>query len=301
MALVDREQEVAALIALLRRGDRLWHHYAMLIDATGSAIAVLRGEYEEPGDPHALTLFNASEPSVVNLDAIIAEIRQWSAEGMDLVTVLDDAYPDNLRGIHNRPPLLFIRGRLDPDDDQAIAVVGTRQPTEAGIRAAASMSTELAEAGYTVISGLAQGIDTAVHQAALATSGRTIAVIGTGLRRAYPPTNRDLQGRLGEEMAVLSQFWPDSPPTRTSFPMRNVVMSGLALATVVIEASGASGARMQARFALEHGRPVFLMRSLMQHSWAREYAKRPGTHVVASAAEVVEQLQHLHAGDRLSV
>ena len=99
----------------------------------------------------------------------------------------------------------------------------------------------------------------------------------------------------------LSQFWPDAPPTKTSFPMRNVVMSGLSRATVVIEAAETSGARMQARFALEHGRPVFLLESLLGHEWARGYAERPGTHVVKRVDEVVELVERLAAPDVLTV
>ncbi|MGI9097165.1 MAG: DNA-processing protein DprA [Solirubrobacteraceae bacterium] len=137
------------------------------------------------------------------------------------------------------------------------------------------------------------GIDTAAHLAALESGGRTVAVIGTGLRRTYPATNVELQRRLARESAVLSQFWPDQPPTRRTFPMRNAVMSGFAQATVVVEASDTSGARMQARFALGHNRPVFLLRSLLEHEWAQEYAGLPGTTVVDTGAEVLDHLERL--------
>jgi DNA processing protein len=145
-----------------------------------------------------------------------------------------------------------------------------------------------------VISGLAAGIDTAAHTAALAERGRTVAVIGTGLARSYPPQNERLQREIAERGAVVSQFWPDSPPSRRSFPMRNAVMSGIALATVVVEASHTSGSRLQARLALAQGRPVFLLEELVEHeAWAREYANRPGTHVVGSAAEITTALDRL--------
>lgn len=291
--------ESAALVALLRRGDRPWHHYAALVELTGSALAVLRGDFEEPGDPQH-RLFDNTDFAEPDLDAVASEIRAWLRDGIHLITILDQDYPTNLRSIHNRPPLLFVRGELTSGDDQAVAVVGTRKATPDGLDAARDMAVGIARSGFTVVSGLAEGVDTAAHEATLDVGNRTIAVIGTGLRRSYPPQNTELQRRLGDESAVLSQFWPDAPPTRTSFPMRNVVMSGLSLATVVIEASGASGARMQARFALEHGRPVFLLRTLLSHDWAREYAKRPGTYVVVSAAEVVERVAQLTAVDALS-
>jgi DNA processing protein len=159
------------------------------------------------------------------------------------------------------------------------------------------MARALANGGYAVVSGLAEGIDTAAHEATLKAGGRTIAVIGTGLRRAYPPSNAELQRRLGEESAVISQFFPSGPPTKKTFPMRNAVMSGLALATVVIEASDVSGARMQARLALDHGRPVFLLRSLLEHEWAREYAGRSGTYVVDDADEVMTHLERIWSAD----
>jgi DNA processing protein len=291
--------ETAAVVALLRHGKRPWHEYVEMIESAGSALAVVRGEYKEPGDGRGQTLFDDPVPALeVDLDAIAAEVELWRAE-MQVLTVLDDDYPENLRTIHNRPPLLFVAGNLERRDDDAIAVVGTRQPSEAGLAAAAAIAGDIAAAGFTVVSGLAAGIDAAAHSAALERGGRTVAVIGTGLRRSYPAQNKALQQRLASEAAVVSQFWPDAPPRPHQFPMRNIVMSGLALATVVIEASHTSGAKMQARFALEHGRPVFLHRSLLEHSWARDYAERPGTHVIESAAEVLEQVERLTRGESL--
>ena len=122
-----------------------------------------------------------------------------------------------------------------------------------------------------------------------------MAVIGTGLQQRYPRENAQLQDYIAREHLVISQFWPDAAPTKKSFPMRNAVMSGYAAATVVIEASYRSGARMQARLALEHGRPVLLMDTLLEHDWARDYAGRPGTHVVRNSAEVLERLDDILA------
>lgn len=144
-----------------------------------------------------------------------------------------------------------------------------------------------------MVSGLAAGIDTAAHGSALAVDGRTVAVIGTGLRHAYPAQNARLQQEIAERGLLISQFWPDTPPSKTSFPMRNAVMSGYSLATVVIEAAYRSGARMQARLALEHGRRVFLMRSLLTHEWAREYAARPNTTVIDGPEDVFRRLDSL--------
>ena len=177
-------------------------------------------------------------------------------KGISLVTVLDTSYPVNLRMVHDRPSVLFIRGHLAPDDERSVAVVGTRSATPDGLALARSIAGGLSDAGYVVVSGLAAGIDSAAHIAALKNDRRTLAVIGTGLYEYFPPENRPLQDRIASEHAVLSQFWPDQGARKWTFPMRNAVMSGFARATVVIEASHTSGARMQARLALEHGRPV---------------------------------------------
>ncbi|HWO83272.1 MAG TPA: DNA-processing protein DprA [Solirubrobacterales bacterium] len=282
-------EETAALVALLRTGRRFWHEVAELVEEEGSALHVLDRELASHEEG---TLFpDESAPERPNLDSISEEIQAWLAEGIKIVTVLDETYPVNLRTIHDLPPLLFFYGDLRPEDEQSIAIVGTRHPTDAGRELAAEVATDLTKRGYVIVSGLAQGIDAAVHEATVRADGRTVAVIGTGLHRSYPAQNKDLQSRLARESAVLSQFWPDQPPTKRTFPMRNAVMSGFALATVVIEAKGKSGAKMQARLALEHGRPVFLPDSLVrEHDWAQEYARRPGTTVVSTAEEIAEHL-----------
>jgi DNA processing protein len=212
-----------------------------------------------------------------------------------MVCVLDAEYPSNLRMIHQHPPVLFMRGTADERDVTSVAVVGTRQPTPRGIDQARQLATGLAGNGIPVISGLAAGIDTAAHTAALEAGARTVAVIGTGIDRVYPAQNADLQEEIAAKGLVISQFLPGSSPTKASFPMRNAVMSGYALATVVVEAAHRSGARMQARLALQHGRHVFLMRSLLEHDWARDYAERPGVTVVETADDVFAGLQRLAA------
>jgi DNA processing protein len=284
------------MVALLRLGRRPWVEYAELVEERGSANAVLEDELineEMPGQQ--TSLLEPTTPSAENLRIAAREdLDRWTAQGMQLVTVLDPNYPPNLRAVHDRPPIVFIRGRLTRADAKGVAVVGTRSPTEAGVERARAIAQHLVDSGYTVISGLAAGIDTAAHTAAVAERGRTVAVIGTGLARTYPPQNERLQREIAERGAVVSQFWPDSPPSRRSFPMRNAVMSGIALATVVVEASHTSGSRLQARLALAQGRPVFLLEELVDHeAWAREYANRPGTHVVSSAAEITTALDRL--------
>ncbi len=220
-----------------------------------------------------------------------AELQAAAATAARLVTVLDESYPANLRLIPNLPPFLFVRGELREEDARSVAVVGTRQATEIGIDRAAKMSRLLAERAVTVISGLARGIDTAAHRAALAADARTIAVLGTGITRCYPAENRDLAEQITESGALVSQFWPTHPPGRDTFPRRNVVTSGISQGTVVIEASSTSGAKMQARLAIEHGKKVFLVRSLVtSQPWASDYVEHRGAIEVAEVDEVVTRL-----------
>jgi DNA processing protein len=156
----------------------------------------------------------------------------------------------------------------------------------------------------TVLSGLALGIDGAAHESALASGGRTVAVIGTGIRRTYPQEHADLARRIvAAGGAVVSQFWPDAPPTKWSFPMRNITMSGMAVGTVVVEASNTSGARNQARRALEHGKRLFLVEQLvMRETWAKQYAARPGATIVRSVDEILAALDaDLRLGQQLTL
>jgi DNA processing protein len=225
------------------------------------------------------------------------EIQAAGQAGARLVTVLDEHYPANLRLIPNLPPFLFYRGTLTEEDAWSVAVVGTRSASGAGTERAARLAGLLAGHHVTVVSGLARGIDTAAHRGTLGRGGRTIAVLGTGITRCYPPENRDLADQIAGAGAVVSQFWPTRSPGRDTFPRRNVVTSGLSQGTVVIEASQTSGARMQARLALEHGKTVFLVHSLIAaQEWAREYVASRGAIAVGSADEV---LTHLAAPDRV--
>lgn len=285
--MMNREEQ-AALVAWLRRRRTTWSAVTEQLEKYGSVQAAAADT--SPAQGALFEVLQADDEKVAALD-----LEQWDHAGIRMISVLDQEYPSNLRMIHQRPPVLFLRGALDPNDTVSVAVVGTRKATPRGLDQARELAAGLATRGVPVISGLAAGIDTAAHTAALGEGGRTVAVIGTGIDRAYPAQNAALQEEIAAKGLVISQFLPGSPPTKTSFPMRNAVMSGYALATVVIEAAYQSGARMQARLALQHGRHVFLMRSLLQHDWARGYASRPGVTVVDNADDVFKGLQRLAA------
>lgn len=278
-----------------------WHQIAREAQRPGGMERLLDGRLSErskAGD-EARELLKGARRNMAALRAQVQEIvAAVLAEGTHLVTVLDDDYPLNLRSIFNLPPFLFYRGELHADEDaRSVAVVGTRKPSEAGVRRARRMAQLLAENKVTVLSGLALGIDTAAHEAALASAGRTVAVLGSGIRRIYPRENALLTERIVERGgALVSQFWPDTPPATYTFPRRNVTMSGMGQGTVVIEASSTSGAKMQARLALEHGKKVFLIHDLVaKQDWAKKYVGRGAVQVKA----VEDILRWLRSSDAI--
>jgi DNA processing protein len=285
---VTTTAEQAAVLALVAAATGDWSAVATLIAEAGSAQAILAGRPVSAADSQlAAELAARVDPAALARTASL--IEDVERQGVRLITILDEAYPLNLRQVYNPPPFLWVRGELLAADRRAIAVVGTRQASAAGKTRAGEVARGLVDAGFTVVSGLALGVDAAAHAAAVTAGGRTVAVLGTGiLAPTYPRANRDLDAAVARAGAVVSQFWPTAPPQRTTFPLRNVVMSGLSLGTVVIEASNTSGAKMQARFALEHGKRLFLLDSLVEtQDWARRYAERPGVEVIHDATPVV--------------
>jgi DNA processing protein len=263
------------------------------LEQVGSAVEL----FEQGGVDFAQgRLFMHEDNMQMMVDNAAADLARWEHEGIQMLSLLDPAYPENLRGVHDRPPAIFVSGRLEPADARSVAVIGTRRPSPRGLTTAAEIAGHLAARGYTVVSGLAAGIDRAAHCATLTGGRRSVAVIGTGLRQCYPPQHAALQNQIAREGAVVSQFWPDDPPSRRSFPKRNAVMSGIALATVIVEAAAASGARVQARLALAHGRPVFLLEPVLEQSWARELASRPAAYVVRTPSDITDILERLTQG-----
>lgn len=276
-SLIARQAQLADGLDMLRKG--------VILEKSASAKRSLRILRRGLQNPAGLA------------ERVGIELAAASEAGARLVTVLDQDYPANLRMIPNLPPFLFVRGELTEADTRSVAVVGTRDASADGIRRAGRMSRLLAEQDVTVISGLAKGIDTAAHRAALDAGGRTIAVLGTGITTCYPSQNRQLAEEITRAGALVSQFWPTRSPGRDTFPRRNVVTSGLSQGTVVIEASSTSGAKMQARLALEHGKKVFLLESLAtSQQWARTYISERGAVEVADVEEVI---RHLAPADRI--
>ncbi len=291
----DSRDELIATVAILRSDALSPTKLSGLLDYVGSAIDLLplsQGGTDFEARP--LLLEGIDE---AHLRAAEEEVAAWEAAGLDARTVLHPSYPSNLQAIFNKPPLVFVAGTWDDlHNRRAVAVVGTRTASLEGCKRAYRLAHRLATAGVTVLSGLAKGIDAAAHLGALKAGGRTVAVMGTGIQKRYPRENTGLADAiLAANGALISQFFPAQPPTKWTFPVRNVTMSGLSLATVVIEASVTSGAKMQAEAALTHGRSVFLPSSLVEaHAWAREMVtegfKGARAIEVGSPEEVVERL-----------
>ncbi|HET9102487.1 MAG TPA: DNA-processing protein DprA [Solirubrobacteraceae bacterium] len=277
----------ATVVALTRADPRPPHHLAEDLDAGADPGGLLERAVSTDAQGQIM-LAPSAVPQHLIRDAE-ADLVAWERDGIAVTSVLDSDYPANLRAVHDRPPLIFSQGRLDRLSERAVAVIGSRSPSEPGLALAEATARELVAAGYTVVSGLAAGIDTAAHTAALDARGATAAVIGTGLRHAYPPENARLQQEIALHEVVLSPFEPDTRPSRETFPVRNGVMSGLCLASVIVEAGVRSGTRIQARLALAHGRRVFLARPLLDQAWARDLLARP-------AVEVFENADHILSG-----
>jgi DNA processing protein len=190
----------------------------------------------------------------LDLDAEVAKVERVGAR---LVTLIDEDYPALMRQLPDSPTVLYERGQLLPEDYRALSVVGTRKATTYGRDAAYYLSKQLAGQGITIVSGLAQGIDTAAHRGALEGGGRTLAVLGCGIDRVYPPENQKLAAEIAGHGAIISEFPIGAVPEARNFPRRNRVISGLALGVLIVEAPEKSGALITASVAAEQGREVF--------------------------------------------
>ncbi len=188
---------------------------------------------------------------------LAGELRKINELGLTLLTEEHELYPELLREAPSAPFLLYVWGSLSKRDHNAIGVVGSRQATHYGLNATKKISFQLAYAGYTVISGLARGIDTAAHEAALAARGRTIAVIGSGIGKVYPPENLALAERIAENGAVISEYPVDRIADKQTFPYRNRIVAGWSCGLLVVEAPGRSGSLITAQQAVETGRTVY--------------------------------------------
>lgn len=267
-----------ALVALLRHygGPEavLGASHAQLARSVASSVADLA---LAPVDPRALEL-----------------TQGWLDDADHHVIAWDDAdYPRALLELGDAPPALFHIGRRDLLNRPAFAIVGSRHGTPQGLETAQAFARTLGGAGLTIVSGLAFGIDAAAHEGALATTGSTLAVVGTGLDRVYPARNRDLARSIAQHGALLSEHLPGTPPRKEHFPRRNRLISGLARGVLVVEATLSSGSLITARLAGDQGRDVFAIPGSIHSPFARGCHKliREGAKLVETAEDILAELR----------
>ena len=231
------------------------------------------------------------------------EHRRIREHGIDLITLDLEEYPRSLREIHDPPFLLFVKGTLLDRDQHAIGVVGSRRCTHYGTEAARKLSFQLAYAGLTVVSGLARGIDTAAHEAALAAKGRTIAVLGSGIGNIYPPENAALAEKISESGAVISEFPVLYVPDKQSFPLRNRIVSGMSFGVLVAEAPVRSGALITANQALEQGRNVYAVPGPIDRPTSAGCNRliQQGATLVSEANDILEEREMLFPEESVTI
>lgn len=221
------------------------------------------------------------------------QLKRLKRTGGQILTLWDDAYPENLRRIYDPPPFLFMLGSLSEQDKFSVAIVGTRNPSSYGKLVTEKFAVELGAMGLTIVSGLARGVDTIAHDAALKSGARTLAVIGSGIDVMYPPENRGLAERIAQQGAVLSEFEMGAKPDAEHFPRRNRIISGLSLGTLIIETDVAGGAMITARCALDQDREVFAIPgpiSERRSSGCNWLIQRGEAKLVQSVGDIVAEL-----------
>jgi len=224
--------------------------------------------------------------------SIERELTAIERKRIEVRSALDSTYPMRLKMIADPPPLLYITGTLTEQDELAMAVVGARRATAAGRAMTEELSHDLAGAGMTVVSGLARGVDAAAHQGALAAKGRTIAVLGCGIDRTYPPEHERLRRQIEEQGAILSEAPMGAPPHSHHFPRRNRIISGLSLGVIVTEAAISSGSLITAKLAAEQGREVFAVPGFVKAETSRgtNALLKEGAALIERAQDVIDAI-----------
>ena len=247
------------------------------------------------GSPQAVRASKALAAPPDTLPALLDATLAWLSAGerRQIVTLGDPSYPKSLLETADPPLLLYIQGRVELLVAESIAIVGSRSATRQGLDNARSFAAQLSDAGLTIVSGLALGIDAAAHEGGLDGVGSTVAVVGTGLDNPYPTRNRALAGRIAEHGLLVSEFSLGTPPLREHFPQRNRIIAALARATLVVEAAPQSGSLITARLANEAGRDVFAIPGSIHSPQSRgcHALIKQGAKLVESVADILEELR----------
>jgi DNA processing protein len=249
----------------------------MRVDSIGEETAKIIHSWQDHADP-------------------IQEIAETKERGISIVTQSDPDYPAPLQEIYDPPLLLYVWGKIEPRDRHAISVVGSRRSTHYGTQATKKLSFQLAGAGFTIISGLARGIDTAAHEAALAANGRTIAVLGSGLAQLYPPENLALAEKIAAgNGAVVSEFSLHKPPDKQTFPMRNRIVAAWSEAILVVECPSRSGSLITANLGSDYGKAIFAVPGPIDKptSAGCNQLIRDGATLVSDVSHILDELDQL--------
>jgi DNA processing protein len=273
-------------------GDAILLKLVQSFGSPESVLAATQMELEEAGCRPPLVEAIRQGPDPVAIRQLEQEVTQLGCRQVTVLTYHDEQYPALLRMIPDPPPLLYFRGTLLDTDRHAVAVVGTRKVSAAGRVFAEELARALARMGFTIVSGLARGVDAAAHRGALAGQGRTLAVMGCGLDRTYPADHRQLREAIERQGAVLSELSLGSAPHGYHFPRRNRIISGLALGVVVTEATLESGSLITARLAAEQGREVFAVPGFVNAEGSRgpNSLIKDGAKLLESAQDVLDEL-----------
>jgi DNA processing protein len=247
-------QAAARWLALARRPEMRPSALARLFRHYGTSAAIFAALAK---DPTSLGLERDAVSLLQETTAIEKQLQGYVAGGIKIFPVEDSAYPSPLLDLKVPPAVIFLQGKILAKDHRAIAIIGTRTPSAAALHLAREFARKAVAAGFCVISGLARGIDTAAHQAALAAGGRTIAVLGNGLPNIYPPENKSLAARIARQGALLSELWPEAPVSRKALLARDRLQAALARAVVVVQAHLGCGSLTTARYAISSRRPLF--------------------------------------------
>lgn len=220
------------------------------------------------------------------------EYERAQKDNVEILTLLDETYPSVLREIVFPPPVLYVKGGIHKSDEKALGIVGSRKATSYGLEVAEKLAAGLSEVGFSIVSGLARGIDTKAHEGALKAGGRTIAVLGCGIDIAYPKENKTLSENIARSGAVMTEFPFRTQPLALNFPVRNRIVSGLSRGIIVVQAGERSGATITSDFALEQGRDVFAVPGNVYHPQSKGTHRllKEGAALVESVNDVLENL-----------
>lgn len=274
--------------------------FQKLISIFGSPESVLSAKYSELCSVRSLNLNADLARCIVDRRCLVdanLELELAKKYGCRLIALDDAEYPANLRSVTDLPPILYVKGKLLEGDSVAISIIGSRNSTAYGKAACEFFSRQLTSMGVTIVSGMARGIDTIAHKSALEANGRTIAVLGNGLSRAYPSENEKLMERIAFSGAVISEFPMATKPMPDNFPRRNRLISGLALGVLVIEASERSGSLITVSHALNQGREVFALPGeiFSKNAKGTNYLIKQGAKLVDSVEDILEELKEMKA------